>query len=380
MALFLQIILILFFPAFALWFKDKSSWSKWLSPIVLCYLLGILLKNTGVFPILDTISLRATEASILIAIPLLLFNTRLQEARSSAGPAIKSFVLCVIAGLISCILATLMFSGKIEEAWKIGGMLVGIYTGGTPNMQAIGLALQASEETIILLNAADIITGGFFLILLTSFLPRLLSRWMPAYEEKTVSTDINADIPASDTDLQKPGLTAYLFPFLGSIGVVALSVGLCFLLFGNLEQTGFIMLALTTFSILSSFIPRVKNWQKSFAVGEYFLLIFSVALGMLADINSILSEGGTIIAFTAVAMYGCIFLHYLFARIFKIDRDTFLISSTAALYGPAFIGQIASVLGNKQIVFAGMTLGLLGYAVGNYLGIGLATLLKWITI
>lgn len=377
MALGIQLLLILFFPALTLWFQAKSTLSKWLSPIVLCYLLGIILRNTGLLPIDNELAQSATEISILIAIPLLLFSTRVRDIRRSAGPALKSFGLCVLAGLISCWIATLIFREQVTDGWKVGGMLVGIYTGGTPNMQAIGLALKAPEETIILLNAADILTGGVYLVMLTSFLPLLLARWMLPYQ---ATVQAEATVVKKEKDVAKGPLFKkildHAWPFLASLAVVGISVGSSLLLFGNLEQTGFIMLFLTSMSIAASFIPAVQNWQASFPTGEYFLLIFSVALGMMADFQDIIEHGRQIVAFTATAMYLSIGLHFLLARIFRIDRDTFLISSTAALYGPAFVGQIASVLQNRQIVFAGMTLGLLGYAIGNYLGIGLANLLR----
>jgi uncharacterized membrane protein len=48
-----------------------------------------------------------------------------------------------------------------------------------------------------------------------------------------------------------------------------------------------------------------------------------------------------------------------------------------ASFGPAFIGPVASVLKNKDIVVSGLTTGLVGYAVANYLGIGIAHLFHW---
>jgi uncharacterized membrane protein len=84
------------------------------------------------------------------------------------------------------------------------------------------------------------------------------------------------------------------------------------------------------------------------------------------------------ILYASVAMFSSILLHFIIAKLFKIDRDTFIITSTAGIYGPVFIGQIASTIGNRKLVFTGITLGLLGYAVGNFLGIGLANLLKMV--
>ncbi|MEM6380721.1 MAG: DUF819 family protein, partial [Bacteroidota bacterium] len=169
MVIFLQILLLLGFPILALIYQRKSRLGKWLSPIVLCYLAGMIISNLTTFPINEPVASNAVDISITLAIPLLLFSTRLSEIFRHAKGAMRSFLLCIFAGIISCCLATFYFSEQVEESWKVGGMLAGIYTGGTPNMQAIGLALSAPKEFIILLNAADILTGGVYLILLTSF-------------------------------------------------------------------------------------------------------------------------------------------------------------------------------------------------------------------
>ena len=53
-----------------------------------------------------------------------------------------------------------------------------------------------------------------------------------------------------------------------------------------------------------------------------------------------------------------------------------IITSTAAIYGPAFIGPVANAIKNRDMIVPGITMGLLGYAIGNYIGIGIAMLLR----
>ena len=375
-----HLLLILIFPILALRYQKNSRWSKWLSAIVFCYLVGILLRNFTQLPINDALAQQATEVSILLAIPLLLFGTRLLEVSGYLRQGLFSFVLCIIAGLLSCVGATWLFHEQIPEAWKVGGMLVGIYTGGTPNMQAIGLATQAPQNYIILLNAADIFSGGLYLILLTSLLPNILRRFMRPFK----GDDIGAVLPDQPNPIKESydiSEMALWYTWGGalllSISVLGLTLGMSYLVFGSLEAIAFIMLLLTSLAIACSFLPFVRHWQYTYELGEYFLLVFCVALGLQADFSSMLNEGQVILQFTAVSMFATILLHLLFSVWFRIDRDTFLIASTAALYGPAFIGQVATVINNRQLVLTGMALGLLGYAVGNYLGIGLAQLLFW---
>ena len=72
------------------------------------------------------------------------------------------------------------------------------------------------------------------------------------------------------------------------------------------------------------------------------------------------------------AQFVAILLHTLLAKLFRIDADTTLITSTASIYGPAFIPSVANALKNKDVVLPGLICGILGYAIGNYLGIGMA--------
>jgi uncharacterized membrane protein len=241
-------------------------------------------------------------------------------------------------------------------------------------MQAIGLALKAPQETIILVNAADVLLGGVYLLLLTSVVPKWLKAVLPEFQH-----DKAAAVDETETDPYQAFSYGHAIRAIGlTMLVIGSALGLTWLVYGQLGQLAFLILMLTSLSLAVSFIPTVRNWENTFETGEYFLLIFCVALGMLADFQSILEKGLGIVQFTAVALLGTILLHLLLARLFRIDRDTFLFTSVAAIYGPPFIGQIASITGNRQLILSGIAMGLLGYAIGNYLGIGLAYLLQWL--
>ncbi len=75
-------------------------------------------------------------------------------------------------------------------------------------------------------------------------------------------------------------------------------------------------------------------------------------------------------------MFGSLVLQILFARLFKIDGDMTLAASIALINSPPFVPMVSAVLHNKDIILPGIAIGLLGYAVGNYLGIGIFMLLS----
>jgi len=367
----LQSILILFWPAIAIRL-GKTRLPDVFSPIVLCYLFGILLRNSHLLSLDDKISEYWMNGAILMAIPILLYTTDIQRCIRYAGRSMLAFGLCVIGGLIGTGLTTFLYPLQEAPPWMLSGMLVGMYTGGTPNMQAIGIALGATRETIILVNAADIVCGGIWLVILTSVAHRLLKGILPDFSDVEEASENPEAQPDSGIRLQDSLKAISL-----TLVIVAASLGLCYLVFKDINHTAFLMLMLTTFGIAAAFLPAVKRWTGVYETGEYFLLMFCVALGLQADFSQVLDKGVGILVFTAIALPLSIAFHLLLSRLFRIDRDTFLISSTAGIFGPAFIGQVASAIHNRQMIFPGIALGLLGYAIGNYLGIGLAYALKW---
>lgn len=363
------IIICILFPFLALKLEKTPQMPSFFSAVVLCYVFGIILGNA----IPDKIDTKVTEqiagASMIVALPLLLFGSRLKENWRLAGPGLFSYVLCAIAGLICTALTAWYFQDTQAEGWKIAGMLTGLYTGGTPNMQAIGIALDAPGDFVVLLQAADIVGGGAYLLMLMTIIHPFLGTFLPSFKMPNINTD---------EDLEEKGQKAGIRPLLLSLLVGASAAGLTLLFTGDIgANTTLLILFLTSISLVLSLFPKVANMSNSYTQGEYFLLIFCVALGLMANFRSMIADGMALLAFSLIAHYSLILLHWLFARFFKIDRDTVMVSSAAALYGPVFIAQITTSIKNKRLLAPGIALSLLGLAVGNYLGIMVAYMAKW---
>jgi uncharacterized membrane protein len=369
----LQLTVLFFAPYACRRFSASTRYGDFLSPVVLCYALGMLIKNLQLFPLNGAICTAFSQGSILLALPLLLFSTDLRFAGRHARPFILSFILSVVASFISLGVLAYFFQPHLPNVWQAAGMLAGVYIGGTANMQAIGIALQASESSFVMLNAADILVGGSYLLLLTSVVHGLLRFVLKDFTDQ----DPNHPEQEAQSEAKSNSITQILQQLLSSIAIGGSAAGLTYLIFGNLNSTSFLILTLTTLSIVAARSPWIKKLGDTFHTGEYLLLIFCISLGMLADLGEIAGKGGVILLFSALTMYASIFIHLGLARLFGIDRDTFLITSTATIFGPPFIAQVASAMKNPKVIFPGIATALLGIAIGNYAGIGLAYFLRW---
>ncbi|MCB0703871.1 MAG: DUF819 family protein [Saprospiraceae bacterium] len=368
----LSILILAGFPALSYLIQKRSGYS-WLSPVLLCYATGILLANVKWFEVGHAVVESARDASILLGIPLLLIGTDFPAFQKQAKNLLLAFGLCVLSGIVLTIGVGYFFKDIIEQIWIYSGMLIGVYTGGIPNMNLIGLALKAPDAAFIYLNGADIVIGGFFLLLLLSIGKQVYGYFLKA--------PILFSAAAAE-NLQEagiwPGWRSFFQNFGLSILITSAAVGITLLLSGSLEQVALLLLLLTTISLALSFIPKIRFMPGSFSIGEYFLLVFSVAIGLLADFSQIETKGLPVFLFTACVLFLAAGLHVLLCRLFRIDRDTAMITATAAFYGPPFVPQIASTLQNPGLIFPGILCGLCGFAIGNYLGISLGSFLAYL--
>ncbi|MBR9919510.1 MAG: DUF819 family protein [Bacteroidetes bacterium] len=367
-----HLLVLLGFPALA-YRLQKASGKSWLSPVLLCYAVGILLANLpGLEQPLAVIE-PLRDASILLGIPLLLFGTHLTAFLKQARNTLVGFGLVVLSGIISSLIMSLLFSNSIANISIYGGMLTGVYTGGIPNMNLVGMALNAPEEAFIYLNSADIITGGIFLLILLSVGKKVYGLFLT--EKDNSYSDIEFDLEQSG---KWPGIVPLLKSLLLGVFATGMAVGLTWLIKGNLESVALLLLLLTSVSLLFSFLPKVRSMKASYPAGEYLLLIFSIAIGMMADFSNFESQGLPILLFTGAVLFTAAIIHLFLSRLFKIDRDTTIITATAAFYGPPFVPQVAAAIQKPGLIFPGILCGLAGFAIGNYLGISIGSLLKYL--
>ena len=373
----IQAIIIFTTPILILWAQKKYKIVQILSPILFAYAIGIVWGNIPGMPLDRGLSMTIAEVSVPIAIPLILFSADFLKWLKSAKKTVVSFLLMILSAFLAALLAAWIFRGTIDEFAKVSGMMIGVYTGGTPNLMAVGMALKANQDTIVLVNACDQILGGAYFLLLISVIKPLLSKILPKY--KTVGPveieEKKESFMELNKDSRKKAAGGISIAILICIAGLGISAGIALLLTGEMNAA-IIMMGVTTVGVGLSFVKKIKNIKFTFEAGQYIILAFSLALGTTVNIEEMLKASPEILGFVAVAMFGAIFIHLIFALIFRIDVDTAIITSTAGVYGSAFVIPVANAIKNKNVIVAGLTSGLVGYAVGNYLGLLVYTIAK----
>ena len=111
-----------------------------------------------------------------LAIPLLMFGTNLADVRRLAKPVLISFVLLLLA--VSAVVVVLGRTLGAGFPWgqQLAAMAAGMYTGGSPNFNAIGVILGVPGDTIAIGNLSDMIVGTVFYIFILTLAKPLCAK------------------------------------------------------------------------------------------------------------------------------------------------------------------------------------------------------------
>lgn len=377
------IALILFFilcPVLILWLCNRFPFLNKIGAIVIAYLLGFALGNAGILSESAlAVQKQFTDLTILLAIPLLLFSLNVRSWVRISGKTFLSLILGLAALVVAIVTGHMIWGSEVQDAWKVSGLLTGVYSGGTPNLAAIQKALKVDESLYILTHTYDIILSTLYLFFLITA-GKLLIRWfLPSFVSSGKPSE-GAELLKATTDNYK-GFFARktLLPLLAALGlaivILGASAGLSMLVNKDFS-TLIAILAITTLGILGSLIPRISRIEKTFELGMYFILIFSLVVASMADFKKFDLDSLSLFYYVGYAIFGTLLLHIILSKIFRVDADTTMITSVSMIFSPPFVPMVAGALRNKEIILSGLITGLIGYAVGNYLGVTLAYLLR----
>ena len=137
------------------------------------------------------------------------------------------------------------------------------------------------------------------------------------------------------------------------------------------------ILLLTTLGVAASFVKRVREMDMSYDIGMYLIYIFSLAIASMADFSSLDLKGGiNQFAFMTVAVFVSLIIHALLCRLMRVDADSMVISSVSFINSPPFVPMVSAVMRNRRALVTGLGAGIVGYALGNHLGVLMAELLS----
>src|SRR5512133_412624 len=310
------------FPLLIIYLCQKWTILQKLGTIVLAYGFGLFLGTVGLFPegsqqyklalqgraalpgkeieklisdgtlpaedkfVNQIASLQDTIPSIIVplAFPLLLFSLNIKRWLRYAKKGFISVALALIAGLVMVTAGFFIWKDTIPESWKLAGMFEGIYTGGTPNFVAIKMALNVDPNLFVIVSTYDMIVGAGLVLFFVTIAPQIFRFILPRFtEEKGISVEASQIAKETENLDYFSGMLnkKTILPLLKALGISAIIFALAgglSLALPMLPQMVVVILTITTLAILASTLKQVNKIEKTFQLGMYLILVFSLTI------------------------------------------------------------------------------------------------------
>ena len=383
----IAILCIFGLPAPIVWLTRKNKILGAIGAIACCYIVGFIFSTIGLSGTSYDKELTTTIAYVLVAlsIPLILFSIDLKAIKNLTKGTIIGYSLCIVS-VLAVAFAMFFITMSFFPSAELSAMIVGLYTGGTPNMNAIGAAMKAGSSVLSAANVSDTLVGGIYFLLLISVAPKFYRFVLNRRKRKQpLATPVQEteESPEERKDDFIFGISIKdkksILKLVGAFGLAVACLGVGVLLEVLIEGTVganllYILLSVSVLGVALSFIKPVREIKGQYTLGMYLILMFSLALSMSIDWSVFLSDILPTLAFFACAQVSVILLHILLCKIVGVDGDTAIITSTAGVYGPPFIAPVAKASGRADLIAPGVICGALGLAIGTLLGIGVGQL------
>lgn len=331
-------------------------------------LLGMVLSNAGLIPGESTAYDFLVGPGVSAGIILILLSVDVRTV-VQAGPAmLAAFAIGAVGSAVGATVGALVLSGAVgPDTWKLAGQFTATYTGGGANFAAVGAALGTGGEIFSAGIAADVIVTAVWMATCLA-VPVILSR----------STGPTGTPGAEEID--HVAAAGKLYASVGAVGLMDVGL-LVTIVFGTLWLSGILgdvlapvpsVLWLTTIALLLAQIPRVGRIRGAGVIGNYLVLLFLASNGAKSVVANILAVGPPVVyyALITVALHGVVI--FGLGSLVGLDLRTLAVASQANVGGPASAMALATARGYADRLLPGVAVGLLGYAVGNYIGLGVA--------
>jgi uncharacterized membrane protein len=357
--------------ALAFWLDHRVPALSKVGASLLTLVFGALLSNLGIVPAASPVYDAIAGPVTSLAIAWLLLSVNLGDLRRAGPRMLGAFGLAALGTALGALVGALAFAEQIgADTWRLAGVFTGTYSGGSVNFVSVGRGVGLPDSLWAGATAADAMTTGIWMAA-TLLLPLWLVRFFPPIPESVAVQDESGAHP--HPFFEPAGVSALDLSFLvaAAIGLLAAAE-----LTARLVPQVPAILWLTTYALLLGHTKTFRQPPGALQLGTMVLHLFFVVIGIWSRVSEIVSVGMVVFLYTVVlvAIHGLVVFGG--GRLFRLDPGTLSVASQASVGGPSSALAVAVAREWPGLVLPGIIVGLLGYAAGNYLGFGVAYLVR----
>ena len=360
---------LMFLAALGFW-MDKTRLGKNVSGAASILITAMVLANTGVLPKSTEVYNTVWSYLVPLAIPLLLMKADLRRVLSET----RSMMLAFMLGAIGTVLGALLGFAILplgDEGNKLAGVFSATYIGGSMNMVAVGQAVNLGRSMATAAVAADNVVGVLYLAFLALVPSLALFRWWFRNSQQS-ATAAARQAAAQISAQESAGLDLRHLGFALGLAFTICAVGQTMAAYFGVAGYSIMFITALTLAIANLFPGPLARLKGEYEVGLFFMYLFFAVVGVGADVAALLDKALVVAAFAAVILVCHATVTFTGSRFFKLDLMEVVIASNACAGGPASAAALAAGKERPDLVAPAVLLGVFGYAIANFIGIGLS--------
>lgn len=339
-----------------------------ISGAMIAIVLAAALGNLKIIPSSSPVFALIWVYLVPLAIGLFLIKADLVTIFRNGGRTLSAFVFGAIGTVVGTYLGA-VFLPLGAHAGEYAAIFSATFIGGALNFAAVADAIGfRNPNELAAALAIDNVLGLSYLVLLG-----VAARWSAL--QRLLPADIATERQITSSDQKTPG---QIQDFLLALTISAAACATGKYVSNWFGHADYSILYITIIMIAVATIAR--RWLHHLDCAELlamiFMYLFFVMLGTGANISAMFKSALSLFFYvvTIIAIHSCFTL--VGAKIFRINYREAVIASSACIGGPPIAVAIAVLFGWRNLVTAGVVTGVFGYAVGNFIGLGIYTTLE----
>lgn len=368
--------IILIIATFAIFLENRYTIVAKISGAIMALIIALLLSNFNVIPLESKVYDDVWGYVVPIAIPLLLFQCDIKKIWKESGRLAIIFLLSSVGTMLGAVIGFYILKDYIPTLNNIAGTMTASYIGGGVNFVAVQTALNLDKQLASALIVSDnlLMVLYFFVLIIIPTIPFFNKYFKREYRNDIKNTDDKKEVKRPIT------LEDVAFNFTISVLIVAVSFGFSDLILAedrgyviNFLANKYILLTSITVILATVFSTFFKKLIGSQEIGTFLIYIFFAVIGIPASIKSIVVNSPLLLVFCAIMVIINMVITFAFAKLFNFSLEEAILVSNANIGGPTTATAMAISKGWTKYVAPVMLVGTLGYVIGTYLGLILAS-------
>ena len=368
--------IILVIATFAIFLENRFTIVAKISGAIMALIIAVILSNLNIIPLESKVYDDVWGYVVPIAIPLLLFQCDIKKIWKESGRLAIIFLLSSLGTMIGAIVGFYILKEYIPSLNSIAGTMTASYIGGGVNFVAVQTALNLDKQLASALIVSDnlLMVLYFFVLIIIPSIPFFNKYFKREYKNGVINSEAKKELKRAIT------LEDVAFNFTISVLIVAVSFGVSNLILAedrgyiiNFLANKYILLTSITVILATVFSTFFKKLVGSQEIGTFLIYIFFAVIGIPASIKSIIVNSPLLLVFCAIMVIVNMIVTFAFAKIFNFTLEEAILVSNANIGGPTTATAMAISKGWNKYIAPVMLVGTLGYVIGTYIGLILAS-------